>query len=78
MYNDSVFYLTFILNMVLIVIENLHVPFLECREVNERCKGDVIWINIDMCILLQYTHCLNSKEKQINQYIIKTVATYHM
>lgn len=39
MYNDSVFYLTFILNMVLIVIENLHVPFLECREVNERCKG---------------------------------------
>lgn len=39
MYNDSVFYLTFILNMVLIVIENLHVPFLECREVNEKCKG---------------------------------------
>lgn len=39
MYNDSVFYSTFILNMVLIVIENLHVPFLECREVNERCKG---------------------------------------
>lgn len=25
--------------MVLIVIENLHVPFLECREVNEKCKG---------------------------------------
>lgn len=39
MYNDSVFYLIFILNMVLIVIENLYVLFLECWEVNERCKG---------------------------------------
>lgn len=39
MYNDSVFYFIFILNMVLIVIENLYVLFLECWEVNEMCKG---------------------------------------
>lgn len=75
MYNDSVFYLTFILNMVLIVIENLHVPFLECREVNERC----MWFELTLTCAYYYnipTVSIQKKNKSINT--LKTVATYYM